>query len=136
MDMCWLLYVAGLDTVHAGLGHSFRYLGEHTDKRDELVADPSLIPAAVEELLRWHSWVNPPRTVRQDCEFNGIQLRKGEKIAALAVMADRDPRGVRQPRRRQLPSWAQYPLGIRRGPAPLRRIPPRPRGSASPSRPG
>ena len=91
MDMCWLLYIAGLDTVHAGLGHSFRYLAEHTDRRDELVADPSLIPAAVEELLRWHSWVNPLRTVRQDCEFNGIQLRKGEKIAALAVMADRDP---------------------------------------------
>ena len=91
MDMCWLLYIAGLDTVHAGLGHSFRYLGEHTDKRDELVADPSLIPAAVEELLRWHSWVNPSRTVRQDCELNGIQMKKGEKIGALAVIADRDP---------------------------------------------
>ena len=91
MDMCWLLYIAGLDTVHAGLGHSFRYLGEHTDKREELVADPSLIPAAVEELLRWHSWVNPARTVRVDCEFNGIQLKRGEKIATLAVVADRDP---------------------------------------------
>ena len=91
MDMCWLLYIAGLDTVHAGLGHSFRYLGEHTDRRDELVADPSLIPAAVEELLRWHSWVNPARTVREDCELNGIQLKKGEKIGTLAVIADRDP---------------------------------------------
>ena len=91
MDMCWLLYLAGLDTVHAGLGHSFRYLGEHTDRRDELVADPTLIPAAVEELLRWHSWVNPARTVRVDCELNGIEMRKGEKIGALAVIADRDP---------------------------------------------
>jgi cytochrome P450 len=91
MDMCWLLYIAGLDTVHAGLGHSFRYLGEHPDRRDELVADPSLIPAAVEELLRWHSWVNPARTVRVDCELHGIQLKQGEKIGALAAIADRDP---------------------------------------------
>ncbi len=72
-------------------GHSFRYLGEHPDRRDELVADPSLIPAAVEELLRWHSWVNPARTVRVDCELHGIQLKQGEKIGALAAIADRDP---------------------------------------------
>jgi cytochrome P450 len=97
MDMCWLLYIAGLDTVHAGLGHSFRYLGEHPDKRDELVADPSLVPAAVEELLRWHSWVNPARTVREDCEFHGIQMKKGEKIGTLAVIADRDPEVYENP---------------------------------------
>jgi cytochrome P450 len=91
MDMCWLLFIAGLDTVHAGLGHSFRYLAEHPDRRQELVADPTLVPAAVEELLRWHSWVNPARTVRNDCEFHGIQMKRGEKIGALAVIADRDP---------------------------------------------
>jgi cytochrome P450 len=91
MDMCWLLYIAGLDTVHAGLGHSFRYLADHPDKRQELVDDPSLVPAAVEEMLRWHSWVNPARTVRNDCEFQGIQLKRGEKIGTLAVIADRDP---------------------------------------------
>jgi cytochrome P450 len=91
MDMCWLLYIAGLDTVHAGLGHAFRYLGEHADRRDELVADHSLINPAVEELLRWHSWVNPARTVREDCELHGIKLKRGEKIGALAAVADRDP---------------------------------------------
>jgi cytochrome P450 len=91
MDMCWLLFIAGLDTVHAGLGHSFRYLADHPDKRQELVDDPSLVPAAVEELLRWHSWVNPKRTVRNDCELEGIKLKRGEKIGTLAVIADRDP---------------------------------------------
>jgi len=97
MDMCWLLFIAGLDTVHAGLGHSFRYLGEHPEKLKELVDDPSLVPAAVEELLRWHSWVNPARTVRDDCEFHGIKLKRGDKIATLAVIADRDPEVYEDP---------------------------------------
>jgi cytochrome P450 len=91
MDMCWLLYLAGLDTVHAGLGHAFRYLAEHPAKRDALVADHSLIPTAVEELLRWHSWVNPARTVRVDCELDGVVMKQGEKVGTLVAIADRDP---------------------------------------------
>jgi hypothetical protein len=95
--MCWLPYIAGLDTVHAGLGHTFRYLGEHTDKRDELVKDPTLIPAAVEELLRWHSWVNPPRTVATHFEFHGMKLKKGDCVVALAAIADRGALGHGSP---------------------------------------
>jgi cytochrome P450 len=91
MDMCWLLFIAGLDTVHAGLGHAFRYLAEHPDLKQQLIDDPSLIPAAVEELLRWHSWVNPPRTVAVDCELQGVTLKKGDIVQTLAVVADRDP---------------------------------------------
>jgi cytochrome P450 len=44
MDMCWLLYIAGLDTVHAGLGHAFRYLGEHTDLRGSSKTIRSSLP--------------------------------------------------------------------------------------------
>jgi cytochrome P450 len=111
MDMCWLLFLAGLDTVHAGLGHAFRYLAEHPEKRRELVADPSLVPAAVEELLRWHSWVNPARTVRVDCELNGVVMKRGEKIGTLAVLADRDPAAYENPEevdlhRNKVPHWA------------------------------
>jgi cytochrome P450 len=97
MDLCWLLYIAGLDTVHAGLGHSFRYLAEHSDLKQQLVADPSKVPTAVEEMLRWHSWVNPARTVRDDCEFHGVLLKKGDKIGALVVTADHDPDEYPQP---------------------------------------
>jgi len=89
-DLCWLLFIAGLDTVHAGLGHSFRYLAEHPDKRQELIDDPSLIPTAVEELLRWHAWVNPPRTVRVDTELSGVTMKKGDQIQMLVTLANRD----------------------------------------------
>jgi cytochrome P450 len=89
-DMAWLLFIAGLDTVSSGLSHSFRYLAEHPDKKQELIEDPSLIPAAVEELLRWHAWVNPPRTVRQDTELSGVKLKRGDEIMQLHTLANRD----------------------------------------------
>jgi cytochrome P450 len=89
-DMCFLLFIAGLDTVTAGLGHSFRWLAEHPDRRRALVADPALIPNAVEELLRWHAWVNPPRNVRVDSELAGVKMKKGDQIMMLLTLADRD----------------------------------------------
>jgi cytochrome P450 len=113
LDMCWLLYIAGLDTVHAGLGHSFRYLGEHAELGRQLADDLTLIPAAVEELLRWHSWVNPSRTVRVDCDLYGIQLKKGDKICALAVLADRDPQAYDEPEKVDFHRNRKPPLGVR-----------------------
>ncbi|MGX7678815.1 cytochrome P450 [Jatrophihabitans sp. DSM 45814] len=89
-DMAWLLFIAGLDTVSSGLSHSFRYLAEHPDKKQELIDDPALIPQAVEELLRWHAWVNPPRTVREDTVLGGVQMKRGDEIMQLHTLANRD----------------------------------------------
>ena len=96
-DMCFLLFIAGLDTVTSGLGHSFRYLAEHPDKKQELIDDPALIPAAVEELLRWHSWVNVPRTVRVDTELGGVAMKQGDHIQVVLTLADRDPAAFESP---------------------------------------
>src|SRR5439155_18630679 len=52
LDICFLFLIAGLDTVSASLDCFFGYLAEHPAQRKELVQDPSLIPSAVEELLR------------------------------------------------------------------------------------
>ncbi|HUZ09379.1 MAG TPA: cytochrome P450 [Acidimicrobiales bacterium] len=90
-DMCFLLFIAGLDTVTSGLGHSFRYLAEHPDKKQQLRDNPELIPAAVEELLRWHSWVNVPRTVRVDTELGGVSMKQGDHVQVVLTLADRDP---------------------------------------------
>jgi len=89
-DMAWLLFIAGLDTVSSGLSHFFRYLAEHPDKKQELIEDRDLIPQAVEELLRVHAWVNPPRTVRKDTELGGVQLKRGDEILLLHTLANRD----------------------------------------------
>ncbi len=53
LGICHLLLLGGLDTVTATLDCMVGYLAEHPDRRREIVEDPSLIPAAVEELLRY-----------------------------------------------------------------------------------
>ncbi|HEY0398476.1 MAG TPA: cytochrome P450 [Acidimicrobiia bacterium] len=90
-DYAFLLFIAGLDTVTAALGFSFAYLAANPEHRKALVADPGLIPAAVEELLRAFSVVNPARTVTRDMEFAGACLREGDRVLLSTVLANRDP---------------------------------------------
>jgi cytochrome P450 len=44
----------------------------------------------VEELLRWHAWVNSPRTVRQDTTLGGVEMKRGDEILQLYILANRD----------------------------------------------
>ena len=55
IDIGYLFFLAGLDTVTASLDCMLAYLAQHPEQRQELVDDPSLIPHAVEELLRWET---------------------------------------------------------------------------------
>ncbi|WP_083208648.1 cytochrome P450 [Mycobacterium malmoense] len=81
LDICFLLLIAGLDTVSASLDCFFRYLAEHPDKRAALVADPSISPWVVEELLRWESPVMlVSRVATQDTELGGCPIHAGDKV--------------------------------------------------------
>jgi cytochrome P450 len=91
LDTCFLLFMAGLDTVTASLGFMFKFLAENPEHRRQLVEDPSIAPAAVEELVRVHAVVNPTRTVIQDTELCGVRLRKGQRILLSTALATRDP---------------------------------------------
>ena len=55
LDICFLFLIAGLDTVSDTLTCSYAFLAQHPEHRRQIVDDPSIIPAAVEELLRWES---------------------------------------------------------------------------------
>jgi cytochrome P450 len=90
-DFCFLLYIAGLDTVNGGLGHIWRWLADHPEAQAELRADPSLIPNAVEELLRAHSWITSARVLSRDHVFHGVQMKKDERVIVLAPLAAWDP---------------------------------------------
>ena len=90
-DYAFLLFIAGLDTVTAALGFSFAYLARRPEHRKALVADPALVPAAVEELLRAFSVVNPARTATRDMEFAGVCLKEGDRVLLSTVLANRDP---------------------------------------------
>ena len=91
LDMAWLLFAAGLDTVTQALSFSFYYLARSPRHRDQIVANQGIIPMAVEELLRYCSFVNPIRTATRDIEFHGANMKAGDRIVPSAALASRDP---------------------------------------------
>jgi len=81
LDICYLLIIAGLDTVTATLDCMVHYLALHPDERRRLVDDPSLSPAVVEELMRFETPVMvTPRTVKQDVKLGDVELRTGDSV--------------------------------------------------------
>jgi len=96
-DFCFLLYIAGLDTVNGAMGHIWRYLAEHPEAQAELRANPELIRDAVEELLRVHSWIAVSRVLKRDHDFHGVEMREGERVIVLAELPCWDPKDFPDP---------------------------------------
>jgi len=88
-----LLLNAGHEASVNGFGNGAVQLFRHPEALAALVADPrGLADTAIEEMLRFDSPLHLfERTAKEDCEVAGVQLRKGEKIAALLGSANRDP---------------------------------------------
>jgi cytochrome P450 len=84
---------AGNETTSRLIGWAGKVLADHPDQRRELAADPALIPAAIEELLRYE----PPGThiaryVARDVEWYGQRVPEGSAILLLVASANRDDR--------------------------------------------
>jgi cytochrome P450 len=90
--MCMVLVLAGLDTTKSQLGYNFHHLATHPEDRRRIVADPSLIPSAVEELLRFNAFVPPARKLKRDVEFEGCPMKTGQMVLMPLWSATRDPR--------------------------------------------
>jgi cytochrome P450 len=95
-----LLFGAGTETVGRLLGNAAVVLAQHPDQRAELVADPSLIPNAIEELLRYEapSPVNGRVTTR-DVTLHGVTIPAGSKVLLINGSATRDEREFPDPDR-------------------------------------
>ncbi|MEN2793143.1 cytochrome P450 [Sphingomonas oligophenolica] len=91
------VFVGGMDTVSASLGWHFRYLAMNPDVQTRLRADRSLIPGAIEELLRVYSVVSSARTAVEDFEIAGVNIRKGDMITLGTELANRDPQAFENP---------------------------------------
>lgn len=95
IDICYLFIIAGLDTVTDSLCCFFTFLADHPDHRQEIVDNPAIIPAAVEELLRWESPVTGvARVATEDTEINGCPVHRGENLFVLVGAANTDPAGI------------------------------------------
>jgi len=91
---------AGSETATRLIGFTVQLLAEHPDQRELLVEDPSLIPAAIEEILR----VEPPspvqaRYVERDVEVRGTTIPAGSIMLLLNGSANRDERHWNEPDR-------------------------------------
>ncbi|HVV29381.1 MAG TPA: cytochrome P450 [Mycobacteriales bacterium] len=85
-----LLFMAGLDTVASQLSYCFYHLATHPDDRRRLVESPSIVPHAVEEMLRAFPIVQTARVATQDVEFHGCPVTAGDMVAFPLGMAGRD----------------------------------------------
>jgi cytochrome P450 len=91
LDVCYLFLLGGLDTVTATLGCSTAYLAANPTQRRRLVEDPSLIPAAIEELLRWETPVaGVPRLLKQNVTIGGVELQAGSMVTLMVGAANID----------------------------------------------
>lgn len=86
-----LLVVAGNETTRHTITHSMLALLEHPEQLAKLQADPSLIPDAVEEFLRWASPVyHFRRTATRDVELGGQEIKEGDKVVMWFASGNRD----------------------------------------------
>jgi cytochrome P450 len=91
LDICFLFLIAGLDTVSASLDCFYGYLAEHPEARAQIVADPSIIPNVVEELLRWETPVSGvARAASVDTELAGCPIKAGEHVMVVLGGANTD----------------------------------------------
>jgi cytochrome P450 len=91
LDICFLFLIAGLDTVTATLDCMYSFLAQHPDHRRQLVEDPSLIPNAIEEMLRWETPVmGIARVSVQDTEVAGCPVNAGDQIMIMIGSANTD----------------------------------------------
>lgn len=95
-----LLAGAGNETTTRLIGWTGKLLAEHPDQRQELVDDPSLIPNAIEELLRYEA-PSPvqARVVTRDVEHYGQTVKEGSIMLLLNAAANRDEREFPDPDR-------------------------------------
>ncbi|HEV3369545.1 MAG TPA: cytochrome P450 [Acidimicrobiales bacterium] len=91
LDICFLFLIAGLDTVTATLDCMFAFLAQHPEHRQQLVDDPSLIPSAIEELLRWETPVmGVVRASLEDTSLGGCPVKKGDQVMIMIGSANTD----------------------------------------------
>ena len=86
-----LLVQAGLETTASAMSFAYHYLATNPAERDRLIAEPDLLPRAVEEFIRFAGSIHGiPRTVAKDVEVSGCRFAPGESMIVNYASANRD----------------------------------------------
>lgn len=89
-NICMQVLVGGLDTVVNMLGFTFSYLAKDHELRRAIAANPTLIDDALLEFFRRFPVVSSAREVREDVDYEGVQLRAGDMVMAPTVVVSMD----------------------------------------------
>jgi cytochrome P450 len=113
-----LLLIAGTDTTSSAIGASLWHLARVPRDRERLVAEPELLPIAMEEFLRAYAPVTMARLVKQDLYFGGVEMRADDWVLLSFPAANRDPaqfdRAAEVLIDREVNRHAAFGLGIHR----------------------
>ena len=86
-----LLLIAGIDTTWSAIGASLWHLAKNPGDRRRLVAEPGLLPTAMEEFLRAYAPVTMARLVKDDMHWHGVDMKADDWILLSFPAANRDP---------------------------------------------
>ncbi len=111
-----LLLIAGIDTTWSAIGASLWHLASFPRDRERLVAEPGLLPVAIEEFLRAYAPVTMARLVKQDLHFRGADMKADDWVLLSFPAANRDPAQFGRPAEvvidRAVNRHAAFGLGI------------------------
>lgn len=100
LGFCFLLVVGGNDTTTNLLANGAVLLAKHPEQRAALACDPSLVPGAVEEILRIEAPTQAlPRIATRDVDLHGKRILKGEEVSLVWGAANHDERRFDDPDR-------------------------------------
>jgi cytochrome P450 len=86
-----LLLIAGIDTTWSAIGSSLWHLATHAEDRRRLVANPALMPTAIEEFLRAYAPVTMAREVVKETTVGGCPFKEKGQVLLSFPAANRDP---------------------------------------------
>jgi cytochrome P450 len=95
--ICYLLFLASIDTVATMLSFIIRHLARDRALFDRLKSDRDKIAASVDEFMRMHAFINLNRICERDTDFHGVQFRAGDNIVIPSFVTDRDERTFADP---------------------------------------